>query len=281
MRSYSALELSGLPPNTSRPLPRRRYHLLRESYSRRRARELLGHILSLRYYLVAKAFEKSYRPQAERGILPHELIREAIVRQFNRFYYHSPDIPWRNTYYRGIPVAKAPTDLWLYQELIMEIRPRWIVETGTQYGGSAHYFADLCELVGNGQVVSIDIAAKPGLPNHPRITSLAGSSTDATIIDKVRLLIDSGPVMVILDSDHSYGHVYAELEAYSSFVTVDSYLVVEDTNVNGHPVLPTYGRGPMEAVADFLGRSSDFCVDREREKFLLTFNPGGYLRRIQ
>ncbi len=85
--------------------------------------------------------------------------------------------------------------------------------------------------------------------------------------------------MVILDSDHSRDHVLRELELYSPLVTPGCYLVVEDTNVNGHPVSPEFGPGPMEAVEAFLETTNDFEVDRSREKLLLTFNPSGYLRR--
>ncbi len=84
---------------------------------------------------------------------------------------------------------------------------------------------------------------------------------------------------MILDSDHRREHVLRELELYSRFVTPGCYLVVEDTNINGHPVAPTFGPGPMEAVRDFLASTDDFEVDHSREKLLLTFNPSGYLRR--
>jgi cephalosporin hydroxylase len=228
---------------------------------------------------VAYAFERIYQPEVERSPLPSPIVRRSIVDQFNRLYYHSPEIPWRNTFYRGVPVAKAPTDLWAYQEIISETRPAWIVETGTQYGGSAYYIADLCELLGHGRVVSVDIAAKPGLPDHPRVTYLAGSSTEPAIVEQVRAMVVGGPVMVILDSDHSYSHVRAELDLYAPLVSDDSYLIVEDTNVNGHPVLPTHGPGPTEAVEEFLTANQEFEVDPSRERFLLTFNPRGYLRR--
>ena len=85
--------------------------------------------------------------------------------------------------------------------------------------------------------------------------------------------------MVVLDSDHSQDHVREELRAYSPFVTPNSYLVVEDTNVNGYPVMADHGPGPMEAVVDFLSTSTQFVVDQDCEKLLISFNPSGYLRR--
>ena len=85
--------------------------------------------------------------------------------------------------------------------------------------------------------------------------------------------------MVTLDSDHSRDHVLEELRIYSKLVTPGCYLIVEDSNINGHPVLPDFGPGPMEALEDFLAEDSSFVVDRSREKFLLSFNPRGCLRK--
>jgi cephalosporin hydroxylase len=85
--------------------------------------------------------------------------------------------------------------------------------------------------------------------------------------------------MVILDSDHSFGHVLSELRSYAPLVSTGCYLIVEDTNVNAHPVRPDFGPGPMEAVRMFLAEDGGFVVDDSREKLLMTFNPGGYLRR--
>ena len=85
--------------------------------------------------------------------------------------------------------------------------------------------------------------------------------------------------MVILDSAHSFGHVLSELRLYAPFVSPERYLIVEDTNVNGHPVRGDFGPGPMEAVQRFLAEDGGFAADHSREKLLMTFNPGGFLRR--
>ncbi len=87
--------------------------------------------------------------------------------------------------------------------------------------------------------------------------------------------------MAILDSDHHKEHVLRELEIYSKFVTRESYIIVEDTNINGHPVRSKFGPGPMEAVKEFLKMNDDFIIDRSREKFYLTFNPDGYLKKMK
>lgn len=150
-----------------------------------------------------------------------------------------------------------------------------------RYGGSAYFLASMMDLLGHGRVVTIDIDAAEGRPIHPRITYLLGSSTDPGIVEQVRRQASGKRTMVILDSDHSQAHVAAELTAYRDVVSVGSYLVVEDTNVNGHPVHPEFGPGPMEALDAFLASTTDFVIDADRERFLLTLNPRGFLRRVR
>jgi cephalosporin hydroxylase len=203
------------------------------------------------------------------------------VTHFHQLYYDSMDLTWKNTYWMGTRVAKCPLDLWVYQEIVWETRPDLVVECGSAYGGSALFLASLFDHIGAGSVCTIDIAEVPDRPVHPRIRYLSGSSTDPDIVVRVeRLAASADRVMVILDSDHSCEHVANELELYAGLVTPTCYLIVEDTNLNGNPiVVPGLGPGPGEAVAAFLERNRGFEVDHTREKLLLTFNPGGYLRR--
>ena len=225
-------------------------------------------------HLRGAAFPLLYRPRT----------RREIVDRFHRLYY-DPQLrggTWADTRWLGTQVAKCPLDLWVYQELVFETRPDVIIETGTFEGGSASFFASLCDLLGKGAVVTIDTEQYGGRPAHDRITYLSGSSTAAEIVEEVAsLTAGAGSVLVALDSDHSREHVLAELRAYADVVTVGSYLVVEDTNINGHPVAPEFGPGPMEAVERFLDEDERFVVDRAREKFLLTFNPSGFLRKLR
>jgi len=205
-----------------------------------------------------------------------------IIAEFHRLYYDEAERggTWKNTSWRGVPAHKCPMDMWVYQEIMQELRPDLIVETGTYQGGSALFFADVCDMLGGGRVISIDIDPQPGLPEHERITYLLGSSTSEEILEKVRAEA-GGTVMVVLDSDHSAEHVGNELRAYAPMVPVGSYLVVEDTNVNGNPILPGWGPGPREAVEEFLRENDGYVVDETREKFFMTFNPGGYLKRVR
>ena len=206
--------------------------------------------------------------------------RPEVVDAFHRLYYDSHDSTWARTFWRGIPVLKCPLDLWVYQEILVETQPDLIVETGTFGGGSAYYLASICDLLGTGTIVTIDVDPQRELPEHARITYVTGSSVDDEIVADVRRRARRAErVMVILDSDHSRDHVLRELELYGPLVTPGCYLVVEDTNVNGHPVVPHFGPGPMEELTAFLQTTEDFEIDSSREKLLLTFNPSGYLRR--
>lgn len=208
------------------------------------------------------------------------VLRQAVLDQFHRVYYHAPWRTWQNTRYRGVPTAKCPLDMWIYQEILHEVRPDVIIEAGTNRGGSALYLADLCETIGNGRVVTVDVEDLAAGVSHPRMTKLLGSSTDPAVHAEVMThLEDVASVLVILDSDHSYNHVHDELRMWSDVVTPGSYLIVEDGNINGHPVLPSFGPGPWEALHEFLESDDRFMIDDRHEKFMLTFNPRGYLRR--
>jgi cephalosporin hydroxylase len=210
------------------------------------------------------------------------LVSRWLTRHFHRLYYYQREQTWRNTRYFGTDILKCPLDLWIYQELFHELRPDLIIETGTAFGGSAAYMASLCDLLDNGRIITIDALEREGRPQHPRVTYLSGFSTDAEIVSEVRSQVRPGDrVLVILDSDHSEANVIEELRSYHSLVTPGSYCIVEDSNINGHPVSREDGAGPMEAIHTFLAENDAFEIDRSREKFYLTFNPSGYLKRIK
>jgi cephalosporin hydroxylase len=211
-------------------------------------------------------------------------LEKNVIDQFHKLYYDSHIFgkTWGNTFWMGIPILKCPFDLWIYQEIIFKLKPDIIIECGTAYGGSALFLASMCDLVNTGKVITIDIKEKEVRPKHKRIKYLLGSSTSEEIVKQVKKFInDKDKVMVILDSDHHKEHVLNELRIYSEFVTKGSYIIVEDTNLNDHPVYPDFGPGPMEAVGEFLKENKEFIVDRSKEKLYLTFNPKGYLRKIK
>lgn len=228
--------------------------------------------LALRGLPVTNTKKRARRSPAVRG----------VVNAFNRLYYADHGT-WRSNSWLGVRTWKCPTDLWLYQEVIAKVRPGLIIETGTAFGGSAMFLGWICDAVGHGQVVSIDIEPKvpvEQLPRHPRVRYLTGSSTDPAIVEQaLAMRVPGEPVLVMLDSDHREAHVRDELMAYADAVTPGSYLIVEDTNVNDHPVYASHGPGPWEAVDWFLKQRPDFSVDRRMHRHHLTFNPRGYLKR--
>lgn len=206
-------------------------------------------------------------------------FKNFIIRKFYEIFYFAKKTQ-KTTSWLGVRTRKIPTDLWIFQEIIYETKPDLIIESGTKYGGSALFMATILDAVGQGRIISVDIRTDRVKAKHPRITFLEGSSTDENIFNKIKSMIRAGEkVMVVLDSDHSREHVLKELEIYSKFVTPGNYLIVEDTNEINYYDSPEMGQSAKEALEEFLGRQNDFEADRSREKFIITSNPGGFLKR--
>ncbi|MEM5386436.1 CmcI family methyltransferase [Paraburkholderia phymatum] len=209
-----------------------------------------------------------------------------LVESFSDLYYRKID-NFRGLHtivlsWMGYEMFKCPLDLWVYQELIIRERPDLIIEVGTYKGGSALYLATVFDLAGFGEIVTIDIDPTHDSirPRHPRITYLTGSSIADDVIDDVaNAAKGKSNILVILDGDHRCEHVLQELRIYQRFIQPGGFLVVEDTNINGHPTYPEFGPGPWEAVDLFLRENDGFYADRSCERFLLTMNPRGFLRR--
>ena len=198
---------------------------------------------------------------------------------FHCDYYDSR--VWQRTRWLGVPTVKYPTDLIAYQEIVWETKPDLIVECGTHLGGTAYFFATICGLIGHGSILTIDPSSLPNRPQHARLDYWQGSSTAPETVQHVQAAKGKGTCMVVLDSDHRKAHVLDELRLYAPLVSPGHYLIVEDTNVNGHPVFPEHGPGPAEALAEFLAECHDFERMLGGEKYFLTANPGGYLRKKQ
>jgi cephalosporin hydroxylase len=195
---------------------------------------------------------------------------------------------WQSMWWLGVPVQKNPCDLWMMQQTILETRPDFIVEAGTFRGGSALYFATILSGAGleNSKVLTIDIgngcqqaAKNPLWQKH--VEFILGSSTDPETVARIRNRVAGKKVIVVLDSVHTRSHVAEELKCYADLVGPGSYLVVEDTNIDGVPIMPDAGPGPMAAVREFLAspQGQTFEQDLTREALVLTFNPGGWLKR--
>lgn len=208
--------------------------------------------------------------------------RNLSVTLYSKFYFNNEFRTWRTTTWMGQSIWKMPLDLWIYQELMYRLKPDVIIETGTNRGGSALYLAHLCDILGKGEVHTVDVQDFPEKPKHPRISYYLGSSTDDAIIDQIKQKIAPGAVvMVVLDSLHRKPHVVEELEKYGKLVSVGSYMILEDTYLNGYPVYPGFGPGPMEAVREYLPKHPEFVVDTDCEKFGVTWSPSGYLKKIK
>jgi cephalosporin hydroxylase len=181
----------------------------------------------------------------------------------------------------GHPIWQNILDLWTIQETIAQVRPALLIECGTFRGGSALFYAHLFDLMQSGQVVTVDVQRGHNLA-HPRITWLIGSSTSVEILEIVRgrAAACGGPVMVILDSDHSAAHVRRELECYAPLVTPGSYVLVQDGVIDTLPIFRSSRPGPLPAIEDFLRSTDAFELDAERcERFWITHHPRGWLRR--
>jgi cephalosporin hydroxylase len=214
------------------------------------------------------------------------LSDQKLVEEFQKLYHNKVTF---DSYYLGIPSVQFPADNWVMQEIISEIRPDFVVETGTAKGGTALFYATILEQLKGGKVITVDIDDYD--PNvlqfdawRQRVQAIKGSSTSPEVLKTIRAQVKGHKVLVTLDSDHKKDHVLKELELYAPLVSPGSYLVVQDTHLNGHPVpwppLEKTG-GPMEAVEEFLKTNDTFEIDRTREKHLVTQNPSGFLKRVK
>lgn len=184
---------------------------------------------------------------------------------------------WDNVLFKskwlGINAVKNPCDAWVYQEILFETKPDLVVETGSFQGGGTIFIASIMDLIGHGEIISVDIENRTK-PVHNRITWLSGGSTQPALINDIFIKAKNKSVMVILDSDHNAEHVLKELKAYGKLVSSGKYLIVEDTWWK-----PGSG-GPADAVNDYLKDHSEFKIDKSREPYIITNNPDGFLRRI-
>jgi len=213
-------------------------------------------------------------------------VCKAVVSCFNQLYYgiHGASQPWAHNTWMGVPILKCPEDLHVYQEILVDLRPHVIIECGVAFGGTTLWLLHMCQMMAllDTTILGIDVtlahvACRKRLRDRGVLLT-EGSSTDESVFLLSKVLVEEHcepRALVILDSDHSRAHVARELELYAPLA---SYIIVEDTNVNGHPVAPHHGPGPYEAAQEFLAAHPEWERDVARER-LLTFNPSGYLKR--
>jgi cephalosporin hydroxylase len=217
-----------------------------------------------------------------------------------------------NFSWQGRPIIQYPQDIVAMQELVWQVRPDLIIETGIAHGGSLIFSAsilallDMCDAIESGasidpreatrRVLGIDIdirahnrAAIEAHPMASRIEMIQGSSVATEVIDRVADIAGNHQrILVCLDSDHTHDHVRAELEAYAPFTSVGSYCVVFDTIIEDLPpdMFPDRawgpGNNPKTAVWDYLETHPNFEIDRQIDaKLLISVAPEGYLKRVR
>jgi cephalosporin hydroxylase len=226
---------------------------------------------------------ESYRKSMDQRRLG---IPQAQVLEMMKLFHETPIS--QSLWFHNVRVIKNPLDLWMMQQIVYELRPDFIVETGTWLGGSALYWASLLDGMGlvNSRVLTVDIQdLKQAAAPHPLwkkyVDFFHGSSTDAAIVSEITRRVKGRKTIVTLDSNHVMQHVLRELRMYSPMVSHGSYLIVEDTHLDGVPTDGGDEAGPLAATVMFLqeGGSRDFEQDFQREAMVMTFNPGGWLRR--
>jgi len=201
-------------------------------------------------------------------------------------WYYNTNV-WQSVRWLGVQAGKSVSDLWNYQEILVELKPSLVIEFGTCHGGSALYFASIMRMLGEPfRVLSVDIshaALDPVVRRDSDIELRESSSIDPAVAARIRELKAAfpGKIFAILDSDHSKDHVLAEMKSLRPLLSAGDYLIVEDSNINGHPVLPGIGPGPYEAIEAYVAEfPDDYLKDSKREaKFGFTFAPEGFLVR--
>jgi cephalosporin hydroxylase/GT2 family glycosyltransferase len=231
--------------------------------------------------MTARAFDIDRRIEGDDGPAPAvpvpvpDDLRDAFT------VAHFRSLAWRDTRWLGHPVPNAATDLMTYQEILAEVRPDWVIETGTQRGGRAWFLATICELLGHGQVISIGPRHPDDRPDHPRLRYIAAAPHTPEAREQVCAIVGPDPhALVILGSRTRRDPTRREFESFAPLVPVGSYVIVEHTVLNGFPVDASFGPGPHDALRRLMNLHGEFLADSTRERHALTFNQGGFLRRI-
>ena len=213
---------------------------------------------------------------------------------------------WDNKYvysftWLGRPIIQLPEDMIRLQEVIYEVRPDVIVETGVAHGGSLVFYATLCKALDRGRVIGVDIEIRPhnrqaieSHPLFPLITLIEGSSVDPLIVNDVKSRIRPGEkVMVLLDSCHEKQHVLAELTAYAPLVTPGSYVVAMDGIMEQLVGAPRSKEdwawnNPRQAAIEFVAQDANLVIEEPQFAFnegsvseRVTYWPSAFIKRLR
>jgi cephalosporin hydroxylase len=185
----------------------------------------------------------------------------------------------RHIHYRGVMSWKNVLDLWIVQEIIDETKPEAVIEIGVKHGGTTLWLSDIMKLRGDGIVISLDINPPP-IELPPNVHFLLGDSIAPATVEKVKALCANKRTMVIADGNHAAAHVLQEMRLYGQLISKDCYFISEDGIVDVMD-WKQFTPGPMVAAHQFLAETDEFVMDRSREKFLITYAPDGFLKRVR
>lgn len=199
------------------------------------------------------------------------------LREWIEFFQNK--IVTENVRYRGVLTWKNILDLWIVQEIIHDTQPEVVVEIGSKFGGTTLWLSDVMRSVGSGKVISIDLV-RPATNFPDNVQFVQGDSVTPKTVATVEESRARGRTMVMTDGNHAAEHVFAELELYAPMVAPGCYFIVEDGIVD---VMEwrQYTPGPLVAVQKFLCVNDQFVIDESREKFILTYAPSGFLKRLE
>lgn len=226
--------------------------------------------LGLSLSLLSAGEAAAQKPRRQTEEVSQEVKRE-LLEKWPGWNEH-----FNNTWF-GIPTWQNPLDVWVTQEIFQEVKPDIVIEAGTNFGGSAVLWSALLEHIHpSGRVITIDIENRAQEARaHPlakeRVQFIVASSTAPETLAQIAPVVEGKKVLLILDSLHTREHVFEELKLYSGFVPRGSYIIVQDT----------LGTGAGEAVQDFVAISDDFEIDLSRNRYLLSNNLNGFLKRVR
>lgn len=199
-------------------------------------------------------------------------------------YYHQNNVHFKQKY-KNLNMLKNPFDLVVYEEIIQEIKPNVVIEIGNAFGGFTLWLKDRLNIfeIKNGKIITIDIE-KVGSNNlekvkENKIITITGDCNSFEVIEKVKSYISKeDKVLIIEDSSHTFDNTTKALDNYKDIVSVGSYFIIEDgiCDILDLGIKP----GPMKAVEKWIGNNSNFVIERNKERYIMTYNPKGYLKRI-
>lgn len=219
------------------------------------------------------------RPLVPAKYKPTAILRRAALTALIHRTNNFGSVTWL-----GRPIWQNVSDAWVIQETLVEKNIDLVVECGTNRGGSAYYMASIFDLLGGGNVITIDVEKLHDI-THPRVEFVIGSSVDPAVFALVRTRIEElrpSHILVLLDSDHSAEHVRKELDLYSTLVGIGDPILVQDGCIDELGRMKSLRPGPLAATEDFLKADRNFVVDEERtNRYLFSHSPKGWLTRVR